>query len=42
MIALRGLSRNKNITTTPSDKGGGVLIMDSTHYNNKIIELLDD
>ena len=37
IAALRGLSMNNNITVTPSDKGAGVFITDSTHYNNKEI-----
>ena len=31
-----------NIIITPSDKGGSIIIMDSTHYNNKMIRLLHD
>ena len=38
---MKTLFRN-NIIITPSDKGGCGVIMDSTHYNNKIMELLDD
>ena len=36
IAALRVLSRNNIIS---SDKGGGVIILDSTQYNNKIMEL---
>ena len=31
-----------NIIMIHSDKGGGVIIMDSTSYYNKIMELLKD
>ena len=41
VAVLRVLSWNNNIIVTP-DKGEGVVFMDSTHCNNKIIELFDD
>ena len=37
----RDLSRN-NFIITPSDKGCVVFIIDSTHYNNKMMELIND
>ena len=33
ITALKSLSSNHNIVISPSDKGGGVVIMDSTVYN---------
>ena len=41
LTAVMHLSMNNNITITSSDKGGGVNIMDSTYYKNKIMELLN-
>ena len=40
--ALRTLSSNHNIVISPSDKGGGVVIMDSTVYNQELMVLLGD
>ena len=33
ITALKSLSSNHNIVISPSDKGGGVVIMNSTVYN---------
>ena len=40
--ALKELSRNNTRIIPLSDKDGGVIIMDSTHYNNKMMELWDE
>ena len=40
--ALENLAMDKNITVTQADKGGGVIIMDSSHYLQKLNELLSD
>ena len=40
ITALKSLSSNHNIVISPSDKGGSVVIMDSTVYNQKLMELL--
>ena len=42
ITALKSLSSNHNIVISPSDIGGGVVIMDSTVYNQKLMDLLDD
>ena len=42
ITALKSLSSNHNIVISPSDKGGGVVIMDSTVYNQNIMDLLSD
>ena len=42
ITALKSLSSNHNIVISPSDKGGGVVIMDSMVYNQKLMDLLDD
>ena len=42
ITALKSLSSNHNIVISPSDKGGGVVIMDSAVYNQKLMDLLDD
>ena len=42
ITALNSLSSNHNIIISPSDKGGGVVIMDSTVYNQKLMDLLGD
>ena len=39
LAALRGLSKNSNFIATPSDKIGGVVIIDSTQFYIKITEL---
>ena len=36
------LSSNHNIIISPSDKGRGVVIMDSTVYNQNLMDLLGD
>ena len=41
IVTLRGLFRN-NIIITPSDKDDSIVIIDSTYYNNKIMELLNE
>ena len=40
ITALKSLSSNPNIFISPSDKGGGVGIMDSTDYNQKLMDQL--
>ena len=42
ITALKSLSSNHNIVISPSDKSGGVVIMDSTVYNQKLMDLLRD
>ena len=42
ITALRSLSSNHNVIISPSDEGGGVVIMDSSVYNQKLMDLLDD
>ena len=42
ITALKSLSSHHNIVISPSDKGGGIVIMDSTVYNQKLLDLLDD
>ena len=43
ITALKSLSSNPGIVISPSDKGGCVVvIMDSTVYNKKLMDLLDD
>ena len=41
-VALEELRRNKNIIITSSDKGGGVVVMDKTEYEQKMNDLLND
>ena len=40
--ALKNLAKNEQIVITQADKGGGIIIMDSVHYKEKIKALLDD
>ena len=40
ITALKSLSSNRNIIIAPSDKGGGVVIMDSMVYNQKLMDVL--
>ena len=42
ITALKTLSSNHNIVISPSDKGGAIVIMDSTVYNQKLMDLLGD
>ena len=42
IIALNKLSKNKDLIITPSDKGGGVVLMDRTTYTSKMNSLLQD
>ena len=42
ITALKSLSSNHNIIISPSDEGGGVVIMDSMLYNQKLMDLLGD
>ena len=37
ITALKSLSSNHNIVISPSGKGGGIVIMDSTVYNQKLM-----
>lgn len=39
---LRNLGNNPDIIITTADKGGGVIIMDKTDYDHKMLELLGD
>ena len=40
--ALRDLSKDNNIRVTSADKGGGVVILDSATYIEKMNDLLND
>ncbi|UYV81733.1 hypothetical protein LAZ67_20002153 [Cordylochernes scorpioides] len=40
--AIRSLKQNKDIVITPSDKGRNTVIMNTTDYNTKVEELLQD
>ena len=40
--ALEGLAEDKNVIVTQADKGGGVIIMDSSEYLRKLSDLLTD
>ena len=40
--ALEGLAEDKTIIVTQADKGGGVIIMDSSQYLDKLNDLLAD
>ena len=40
--ALQDLSRDRSIVITPSDKGGGVVILDKSSYDLKMLDLLSD
>ena len=42
ITVLKPLSSNHNVVISPSDKGWGVVIMDSTVYNQKLMYLFDD
>jgi len=42
ITALKSLSNNQEILITSSDKGGGIVIMNSSQYNDKMLELLSD
>ena len=42
IVALEELRRNKNIIITSSDKGGEVVVMDKTEYEQKMNDLLND
>lgn len=42
MTALKELGKNENIIITQTDKGGGVIIIKTMDYNNKMMELLQD
>ena len=41
-IALKKLSTNKSIRITPADKNGGIVILDTNTYNDKMHTLLSD
>ncbi|XP_076036929.1 uncharacterized protein LOC143022546 [Oratosquilla oratoria] len=41
-IALEEPRNNQNIVVTKADKGGGIVIMDTSDYNNKMEALLSD
>ena len=40
--AQTNLAKNKNITITSADKDGGIVILDTIDYNNKLMNLLND
>lgn len=40
--AINSLSKNKNITIIPSDKGRTTVIMDTESYENQMKEMLED
>ncbi|XP_071441632.1 uncharacterized protein [Hetaerina americana] len=42
LSALRRLSRNKDITILPADKGNATVILKTEDYRRKILDLLDD
>ena len=42
ITALKSFSSNHNIVISSSDKGGGVVIMDSTVYKQNLMDLLGD
>ena len=42
LIDQEGLSKNTDVIISPSEKRGGVIIMKSAQYSNKITELFED
>ena len=42
ITALKSLSSNHNIVISPSDKVGGIVIIDSMVYNQKLMDLLGE
>ena len=40
--ALQNLANNKNLIITSADKGGGIVIMNTNTYDEKMFELLND
>ena len=40
--ALKQLHHKKTLIITPSDKGGGIVIMNTQDYNNKMMDLISD
>lgn len=40
--ALSHMANDHNIIISPADKGGGIVIMETTEYKNKILQLLQD
>ena len=42
ITALKNLSKRQDITITSSDKGGGIVIMNTNTYNDKMMDLLND
>ena len=40
--ALKELSKNRNIVIKPADKGGAVIVMDTTDYINEGFRQLSD
>ncbi|XP_076037629.1 uncharacterized protein LOC143023045 [Oratosquilla oratoria] len=42
MKVLNELGRNKELVITQADKGGGIIILDKSDYENKMMELLSD
>ena len=42
LAVLKDLSNNNNMIITPSDKGNGAVIVDTTQYNNELTKLSDN
>ena len=40
--AIQNLSQNKDLVISPADKGGGVVVMNTTDYNEKMLSHLND
>ena len=41
-MAMNRLSKNKQLVIKSADKGGGIVVMDATYYQNKVEEHLND
>ena len=42
LVALEGLAKDDTIVITSADKGGGIIILDNSDYENKMKSLLSD
>ena len=42
IIALKNLAKNRDIVISPSDKGSGIVIMDTIQCNDKMLNILKD
>ncbi|XP_076044806.1 uncharacterized protein LOC143027405 [Oratosquilla oratoria] len=40
--ALKNLGEDKDLVITQADKGGGIVVMDKTDYDKKMLDLLED